>query len=227
MKPCCGQPRQRSPKAIPDHAHFFTCIARRKFNRGLNVGKRLIDIELRNQAHRCLHVGAFVAQLDARLNAIEQRRRNGQESVPGIAVGYGTNVRVDAEDLLHHHQCRNRLAVRPSHICAQFLSVQRAQRYIFAHLEILPDRRFDTCTDTSIARQTTGFNLEGWELNGWASCVSELQFTVGGSIRGFCGPSSSRTSVSPRMQRSKRSESRAKSGASCSYSNRLNWLTMK
>ena len=55
---------------------------------------------------------------------------------------------------------------------------------------------------------------------------SNFQFTDGGSISALRGPSSSRTSVSPRMHRSNRSESRANKGASCSYSNRLNWLTM-
>jgi len=45
-----------------------------------------------------------------------------------------------------------------------------------------------------------------------------LSSPAGGSMSGLRGPSSSRTSVSPRMQRSKRSESRANKGASCSYS---------
>ena len=61
-----------------------------------------------------------------------------------------------------------------------------------------------------------------WTLYGYS-----LAFTDGGSMSGLRGPSSSRTSVRPRMQRSKPSERRAKSGASCSYSKRLNWLTMK
>ncbi len=49
----------------------------------------------------------------------------------------------------------------------------------------------------------------------------------GSILKPFEGLSSSRTMVKPKMQRSKPSESRANSGASFSYSKRLNWLTMK
>ena len=50
---------------------------------------------------------------------------------------------------------------------------------------------------------------------------------ISGAGSAFRFLSSSRTSDSPRMQRSNPSDNRANKGASFSYSNILNWLTMK
>ena len=45
-----------------------------------------------------------VAELDARLVAVEDRRRDAVVAVLGVAVGDAADVRVDAEDLLDDHQ---------------------------------------------------------------------------------------------------------------------------
>ena len=74
-------------------------------DRGLDVlhhagrGQRL-DRRLQREAGR--HVVLAVAQFDARLDAVEGRRRHRQVALRCIAVGDRADVRVDAEDLLQH-----------------------------------------------------------------------------------------------------------------------------
>ena len=40
-----------------------------------------VDIEFGNEAHRGLHVGAIVAELDAGLDAVKERGGDGEEAV--------------------------------------------------------------------------------------------------------------------------------------------------
>jgi len=51
-----------------------------------------------------LPVCARVPKLNVALNAVKQRRGHGEKAVSRVAIGNRPDVRVDAEDLLHHHQ---------------------------------------------------------------------------------------------------------------------------
>jgi hypothetical protein len=99
-----AHPRDVAAPAVADDADLAR--RRRRCPRRLDVGERVIERCLRLQRPPAFEVFGRVAQVDARLDAVEKRRRKREVPVRGIAVTDAADVAVHAEDLLHHDQRR-------------------------------------------------------------------------------------------------------------------------
>ncbi|SPE30693.1 hypothetical protein SBA5_80062 [Candidatus Sulfotelmatomonas gaucii] len=133
MKACRGKPGDAASEAVTDDANFlarrFGCVV----DSGRHVDDGFLDVDFGDQAHGGLHVGAFVAELNAGLDAIKERGCDAQEAVVREAVGNGANVSIDAEDFLNDHEPGDGLARRARDVGAQRVAVRRVQNDGCAH----------------------------------------------------------------------------------------------
>ena len=134
MKPRGAEPGQQPAKAITNHSRLLPAFLADKRESRIDVDERLIEIDLLHQRDPFLHVRPFISQVDTFLNPVEERRHHREEPVFCIAIGNGTNVPVHAEDLLHHHQPRNRGSSRPGYVQIQCMAIRRFYDFCFAHL---------------------------------------------------------------------------------------------
>jgi hypothetical protein len=103
-----SQPGEQAAPAIADDAHPARVLDVRE--RRTQVEQRLVVRAGRLERAASLDVGSRIAEFDARLDAVEQGRRDRQITLGGIVVGHRADVRVQAEDLLHDD---HRAASRP------------------------------------------------------------------------------------------------------------------
>ena len=90
-------------EAVADDADLASLACRLAC--GGDVGEHLLEVELTAHRDAAADFDVFggVAELDAGTLAIEDRRGDGQVSGSRISIGDGSDVAVDAEDLLHDH----------------------------------------------------------------------------------------------------------------------------
>ena len=83
-------------------------------------------------AEACL----VVAELDVAFDRVEERRRQRHEAVARIAFDHGAHVRVDAENLLDHHQRAARARRRAAQPAADLADVRNFDVDLLAHAAI-------------------------------------------------------------------------------------------
>ncbi len=67
---------------------------------GGDVEERLVDADLLDDLHTAVGVGGIVVEFDAWLHAVEESGGKGVKAFAGVEVDDGTDVAVDAENLL-------------------------------------------------------------------------------------------------------------------------------
>src|SRR6266550_1376306 len=130
-QPAGAHPRNEAAPAIANDPDF-TRAAQRVPGRS-NVLQRGIGRCLRLERPPARDVLGRVTDVDVGLVAIEQCRRDHCISVLCESVADTFNVAVDAENFLRHHHRSPRIASRVGSICRQPESVDRSERYQFAH----------------------------------------------------------------------------------------------
>jgi hypothetical protein len=86
---------------------------------GLDVVEAVLRCRAALEVAPALDVGRRVADLDARFDAVEQGRRDGEEAVGRVSVGDAADVAVDPKYLLDHHEAALRRPRRPRHVGRQ------------------------------------------------------------------------------------------------------------
>src|SRR5438477_9606312 len=121
-----GQPRDRAAEAVADHPDLEAGLLR-FLHRGAHVLDGVVDRQLPAHGAATLDVRLLVAGLEAALDAIEQRGRDGEVAFLGEAIGDALDVVVHAEDLLDHDQGAAGLAARRGFIGGELVSVLGGQ----------------------------------------------------------------------------------------------------
>ena len=93
-----GDPGDRATPTIADHAD--PADPGDQFGRGLDIGERLVQRDLLADRPPGRDVVALIAELDAALDPVEQRRRDDEVALCRIVVADRPDVAVDPEDLL-------------------------------------------------------------------------------------------------------------------------------
>src|SRR5690606_801403 len=108
-------------------------VGRDLLGRRFDVGERLVERHLLAERPAAGHVVGAVAELDATLDPVEQRRRDDDVALPGIIVAHRADVAVHPEDLLHDDQRAARLARRIGPVHAETMPVGGGTLYDLAH----------------------------------------------------------------------------------------------
>ncbi len=102
--------------------------AARVSNCGGNVLQSVFHADLICNLHASRRIRGVVIEFEIRLNAIEQRGSNRQESQTGVILGDGPDVPVHAKNLLHHHNRAKRGVSAFRNIRAQLLPIRSRKR---------------------------------------------------------------------------------------------------
>ena len=110
VRNCAGQTRSRAgglpcngaAPAIADDAGLAGVGDR--LHRRRHVLHRIVQIDLLDDGDAALNLLLRVAGFVISLHAVEQGRRDGHVTIRRVAVGNGTDVTIDAEDLHSDHQ---------------------------------------------------------------------------------------------------------------------------
>src|SRR5215468_9968292 len=102
-------------------------------DRGRRVAHRLVVGDA--LAHRAAFrvAGLVIAEVDAALDAVEKRRRQGDVAVRGEPVGHRTHVPVDAEDLLDDDETAAWVSRRHREVAVELMAVGSRQLDPLAH----------------------------------------------------------------------------------------------
>src|SRR6266566_2059389 len=118
----CGQPGHGAAEAVADHADLEAGLLRLLDGRA-DVLHRVVDRQLTAHGAAALDVRLLVARLEAALDSVEDRGRDGQVAVLREAVGDVLDVVIHAEDLLDHDQRAPRLSGRRGLVGGELVSV--------------------------------------------------------------------------------------------------------
>ena len=134
MEAAGGQPGQRPAPAVAHHAcDSWAGSGPDVLHRRAHVQHDRLPGQRRAQRPPTGGVVGRIGQLDAALDPVEQRRRDGQITLGGEAVGDVADVGGDAEDLLADHQAGPGRAVRSGEIGTELVPVAGGEGYRFAH----------------------------------------------------------------------------------------------
>src|SRR6266581_3303617 len=118
----CGQPGHGAAEAVADHADLEAGLLRLLDGRA-DVLHRVVDRQLAAHGAAALDVRLLVARLEAALDSVEDRGRDGQVAGLREAVGDVLDVVIHAEDLLDHDQRAPRLSGRRGLVGGELVSV--------------------------------------------------------------------------------------------------------
>jgi hypothetical protein len=127
---------QEPTPAISDHADLAGRL--HGVARGCDVDQRRLGRRRLLEPEAALDVVVGIAELDARTDAVEQRRHDGDIAVARVAVGDRTHMAVDPEDLLDDDDGALRLALRSGDIGRRAEPVRCPQDDCLAHGSDLP-----------------------------------------------------------------------------------------
>ncbi len=111
------------------------CFTSCKFYCRGNVDDRFVDVEFWEKAHCGLHTGRIVTELDTGTDAVKERGGDGKEAVARPAVGNGSDVGVDPENLLHDDEAGEGFACGMGDIRTEQVPVGGTESYRISHEE--------------------------------------------------------------------------------------------